>query len=149
MRVVEYCTQEVVHAPPTTSAEEAAQMMREQHVGCVVVVEEHFDTLRPVGIVTDRDLVVEVMAAKARPESVTLGDLQTAALETVAADDDLLDAVAQMQTSGVRRLPVVGSNGELLGLLSLDDVLPALRDLIVALCDVMPQEVSIEVRQRA
>lgn len=123
MSVSEYCNREVVIAEPELSAVDAAVLMRQHHVGDLVVVRQEKVGMVPVGIVTDRDLVIEVMAAGLDPASVTLGDLMSAELYTVAEGEVLMDAIALMRDKGVRRLPVVNDQGGLEGLLAVDDVL--------------------------
>jgi CBS domain-containing protein len=113
----------VVVATPNTTVSEAAQLMRRNHVGTVVVCETRNGGKRiPVGIVTDRDIVVEVVAPELRPDTITVGDIMSRKLVRVAETEDILKAVEIMRTHGVRRLPVVGKGGSLVGLLSTDDL---------------------------
>ena len=75
MRIGEICTRSVVTCGRDTSVLELAQLMRDHHVGAVIVVDEHEGKLAPVGVVTDRDLVVEVMAKGVNPDLLRAGDL--------------------------------------------------------------------------
>ena len=76
MRIKEICSRVVVVAEPHTDLREAARLMRDHHVGALVVVEKREGGARPVGIVTDRDIVVEVVAATGvTPESLTVRDV--------------------------------------------------------------------------
>jgi CBS domain-containing protein len=97
MRIGELCTREVVYCERTTGAVEVAQLMRSHHVGDLVVVDRRNGRLRPVGIVTDRDLVVEVLARRVDPESVTAGDLMSAALVTAKQSEPVHDAIERMR----------------------------------------------------
>jgi CBS domain-containing protein len=92
------------------------------------VVEPSFTegTFQPAGVLTDRDLVVSVMARETDPRSVQVGDVMTREPQVARADDSIAVALEQMRRIGVRRLPVVGDHGELCGVLSLDDVLYSL-----------------------
>jgi len=100
----------------------AAQLMREKHVGYLVVVE--LDPLaRPVGVLTDRDIVVEVVARGVDPKAVCVGDIMTVDPITTREADSVGAALQKMREFGVRRLPVVNDRRELVGILAIDDVL--------------------------
>lgn len=103
----------------------AAELMRDKHVGYLVVVEPSVgDGLsRPVGVLTDRDIVVTVVARRSDPRTLRVGDVMTQHAVTVTDTDSIDRALQEMRRIGVRRLPVVGRRGELVGVLSLDDVL--------------------------
>jgi CBS domain-containing protein len=119
------CQREVAVVDAEQSITEAARLMRERHVGCLVVVEPGADpgSRRVVGILTDRDIVVSVVAKEAEPRSLKVGDVMTRN-PLLAGEGDPLDAVLTfMGEAGVRRVPVVGPRGALVGVLSLDDVL--------------------------
>src|SRR5574340_613686 len=107
MPIGEICNREVVIVQPNKSALEAAQLMRQHHVGDVVVVEERGGFRVPVGIVTDRDLVVEVVAPGLDPSVITVGDIMVPELATVTENIGVFEAIQYMRTKGVRRLPVV------------------------------------------
>lgn len=120
MRIAELCRRPVVTAYPETNLAEVARTMRNEHVGCVVVIDLE---RKPVGLLTDRDIVVETLACGVDPRIVTAGDIMTAGPVTVPADQDSVWALKVMRDRGVRRLPVVDSEGRLAGILALDDVL--------------------------
>jgi CBS domain-containing protein len=108
----------------------AARLMRQQHVGDVVVVEPEGDAQRPIGILTDRDIVVELVALEADLGTLTVGDAMSDLLFTLPEDMDLLVAVGEMRSHAVRRAPVVDARGRLVGILSIDDVLGVLAELL-------------------
>jgi CBS domain-containing protein len=110
---------------PTEDLATAARLMREHHIGYLIVVEPSLDEAGfvPVGVLTDRDIVVSVVAREADPRSLRVGDVMTAKPVTVLTEDSIADALEQMKRVGVRRLPVVGYCGILEGVVSLDDVL--------------------------
>jgi CBS domain-containing protein len=121
------CSPKVVTAEAGASLREAALQMRNQHVGALVVVEKKDGVARPVGILTDRDIVVAVIAVPgARPEGIRVGDAMTTDLATAREDDGLFEIVQRMSERTVRRLPVVGADGSLKGIVTLDDVLRVL-----------------------
>ena len=123
MRIGDISTRKVVHSGRTATALELAQLMRNSHVGDVVVVDQPDGHKIPVGIVTDRDLVVEVMARERDPGSITAGDLMGAAIVTAGDQDDISEVVELMRFKGVRRVPVVDEQGGLAGIVTLDDLL--------------------------
>lgn len=126
MQVGNFCKRAVVVADRETGIQSAAQLMREYHVGSVVVVERDGERARPVGVVTDRDLVVEVLAAEVGADQVSVGDVMGERLLTANETDDLSETLESMRNAGVRRLPVVGAAGELVGILTMDDALESL-----------------------
>lgn len=119
----------VVVAQPETGIVEAAALMREYHVGTLVIVEIDGDDARPVGIVTDRDLVVEVLASGAPTERFTVGDVMSTQIIVAGEDDDLFETLERMHHAGVRRVPLVNASGKLAGILSIDDVLEYFADV--------------------
>ncbi|UCH54190.1 MAG: CBS domain-containing protein [Pseudomonadota bacterium] len=149
MSVGKYCNREVVFASKTTAISEAARRMREHHVGDLVVVEERSGKRIPIGIVTDRDLVLGVLAEQVDLDKVTVGDVMSFELETTHESDDLLDSVKRMRAKGVRRLPVVASDGALVGILSVDDLIDILTEHLADLVALIGREQRREREQRA
>lgn len=135
MAIGKLCNREVIVVNRAENALEAAKLMRQYHVGDVVVVEDKDDRKVPAGILTDRDIAIELVAEQVDPESVTVEDVMSDQLLTVNESDELLDTMEQMRDKGVRRAPVVGKDGELVGILTLDDMLDilaeALKDLVL------------------
>lgn len=129
MSVGEICNREVVVIDRKASVYEAARMMRNQHVGSLVVVDEGSATpMKPVGIVTDRDLVVEIMAKDAPEEALATGDIIAPELLTARETDGVWETIMRMRAMGVRRLPVVNLEGSLCGMLTMDDLLKFIAD---------------------
>ena len=123
MSIGEFCIRNVVCARRDTTIVEAAHLMRRHHIGDLVVVDEKADERRPVGIVTDRDIVIEVVAAGLDPSIVKLGDLVLRPLVTVEEHAGYAETVRLMTANGVRRIPVVDHAGLLAGIVSFDDML--------------------------
>jgi CBS domain-containing protein len=124
MLVRDLCSPQVVTAEPGASLREAALAMRNQHVGALVVVEKKDGVTRPVGILTDRDIVVAVIAVPgARPEGIRVADAMSADLALAREDEGMFEAARRMSERAVRRLPVVGADGALKGIVTLDDLL--------------------------
>ena len=124
MKVRDFCSPQAITVEPHASLREAALAMRNRHVGALVVVERKERLERPVGILTDRDIVVAVIAVPgARPEGIRAADAMTQPVITAREDDGVFDVVETMQQKAVRRLPVIGADGSLRGMVTLDDVL--------------------------
>ncbi len=126
MRIADICTHDVVQIAADASLNEAAETMRKRHVGALVVTEQPNGERVPVGIITDRDIVLAVGAPGVRPESLTAGDVMTRPLATCLEDGELADAIETMREHGVRRLPVLNAKGGLAGMIAADDIFAAL-----------------------
>ena len=140
MAVGEICNREVVITEKSVSVVDAAQLMRTHHVGDLVVVEEKDGRKHPAGIVTDRDIVVEVVAAGVNPEALKVGDIMGPEVATVRESEGLFEALRYMRDKGVRRMPVVDSNGGLVGILTLDDLLSLLAEEMTELAKLVSYE---------
>ena len=142
-----------VHQPVTARVSESigtcARRMHDEHVGCLVVVEQNDGSEFPVGMLTDRDIAIEVVAFGLDPATMTAGDVMTERPAVVEEDDDLLDALAHMRERGVRRLPVVRPDGALTGMLALDNLLEALGEEIDGVVGVMRAQRTRELRLRS
>jgi CBS domain-containing protein len=149
MSISDFSVHNVVCASRDTTALEASRLMRHHHVGDVVVVEETEGMRKPVGIVTDRDLVVEVMAGGVDPSAIKLGDLVLRAPVTVNRNASYADTVRLMAVNGVRRMPVVDSSGALVGIITLDDMLRQLASPLAALADLASRARHFESQTRA
>jgi CBS domain-containing protein len=113
------CTKPVVTASAQMTVEEAARAMRAKNVGALVVV----NAGRPVGMLTDRDVTVEVVALGKDPDAVRVGDVMHKKPMTIREDLGLLDAAKTFARTGVRRLPVVTKTGVLVGVITVDDLI--------------------------
>jgi CBS domain-containing protein len=126
MNIGSICKRDAVTIDQAATLHDAAQMMREQHVGALVVTGEDADGMAGVlGVVTDRDLAVEVLARGRDGASVSVATLISGRMVAVPWDASLSDAVAAMESEGVRRLLVTGRLQELIGVISIDDVIEA------------------------
>jgi CBS domain-containing protein len=124
MTVGEICNRNVVVAPKTEKIIDAARRMRTSHVGALVIIENRNGRHIPVGIVTDRDIVVGVVSGD--PEhilSVLARDIMSEDLVTAKEHDSVESALKKMKEHGVRRVPIVDVDGTLVGILTLDDIL--------------------------
>lgn len=149
MSVGQYCNRDTVIAGRQDSILEAAKLMRQHHVGCVIVVEDDaHGSPTPVGVVTDRDLVIEIIAKEVDPETVTLGDIMSYELVTAHEDDRLWDTLQRMRVKGFRRIPVVDGHGVLKGILTSDDLLEVLAGEMSELSRIISREQYRELKTR-
>lgn len=145
----ELCNREVVVAAPSTTVTAAAKLMRRHHVGSIVVVDDVDGVSRmPVGILTDRDIVMEVCATELDPSLITVGDIMSHELVTTGENEGVLETMEIMRYKGVRRLPVVGDNGQLTGIISVDDLLDVLAEELGELTKVLAREQAREAAAR-
>ena len=144
MTVGEVCTRSVVTATADESISEAAKRMRDKHVGTVIVIEAAGVT-RPTGILTDRDIVIGPVAqSPERIGALLVGDVMTRDIATARIGDDLHSALLSMRSHGVRRLPVIGDDGLLEGLLAFDDVIDVMSEELNDLAGLVAREQKLE-----
>ena len=121
----DFATSVVAVVEPETNALTVAQLMRQHHIGAVVVVEAQ-DRSRPVGIVTDRDLVLELIAEGLDPAVFTAGDIMSVNPVLASPAMDVMDAVQLMSAHRLRRLIVADDENRLVGIVTMEDVLELL-----------------------
>ena len=121
----------VAFAHAEDSVEEAARIMRDRHVGCLVVRDDG----HPAGIVTDRDLVIRVLAEGRNATTARLGEFVTYDPTTVSVDDGIETAADRMRRHGVRRLPIVDENGAIVGIVTADDLVVLLGNEMAAVSE--------------
>jgi CBS domain-containing protein len=148
MIVSEICQPNPVTIGPLDELHSAARLMRERHIGYLIVVEPYYVTPPPVGVLTDRDIVVGVLAKGTDPRLVKVGEVMTREPVVVREDASVNSALAEMRRLGVRRVPVVDAAGHLTGVLSLDEVLDALAQELLGVVGSIRTEVRAEVVRR-
>jgi CBS domain-containing protein len=146
MTTGEVCNREVVIARPDDTIVDAAKRMREFHVGDLVVVD---DRRRPIGILTDRDITVGVVAqCPAQLESLQVSDAMTRAPVPAEESESLESALKRMRSFGIRRLPIVNASGGLEGILTFDDVLELASEEMTDLAQLVGRERQQERERR-
>jgi len=148
MRVGEICNREVVVIDRNATLLEAAKLMRNQHVGDLVVVDEQDGNRIPVGILTDRDMVIALIAEEVPLNAVSVGDVMSFELVIARESDDWFETIERMRDRGIRRLPVVAENGSLVGILTVDDMLDLLAEQLSALVGLVASERRHEEQRR-
>ena len=133
MKVGDYCKRAVVTIACSADAAQAAKLMRSQHVGFLVVHREGDPLQKPVGVLTDRDLVLGVMARDVDPHAVTVDDVMSREPLTANDGDELSDMLQAMRLAGFRRVPVLDLRGALIGVMALDDAISVVSELM---CDI-------------
>ncbi len=118
---------EVISAPKDMSVIEAAKLMKKHKIGDIVVIDNQKDG-RPIGIFTDRDITVEIVADKVEPASICIGDAMSEELLILQYHLGVREAVDSMCAKGVRRAPVVDQEGKVIGIVTLDDLILLLAD---------------------
>jgi CBS domain-containing protein len=126
----------VVTADPETTATDLAAQMAEEDVGSIVITEDD----EPVGIVTDRDLTIEVIASGEDPSSMSAEDVMESAPVTADADAEIFDVLTEMVDAEVRRVPAVDENGEVAGIVTFDDFVVLFGREIQKLADIAEAE---------
>jgi len=150
MNVSDVCRRHAVTIRVHEELQAAARLMRERHIGYLVVVEEEPRETPPipVGVLTDRDLVVTVLAKGEDPSELRVGDVMTREPLVIPEERSLAFALSEMRRIGVRRVPVVDNAGRLVGVLSFDDVLDAVARQLLGVVGSIHRELRIEGAQR-
>jgi predicted transcriptional regulator len=133
MNVSEYCCRGVIAISDTADVVTAARLMRDQHVGLLAVFRNGDATRRLTGVLTDRDIVMQVTAADRDPHVVKVEEVMTRQPILAYESDELRDVLQIMRLAGVRRVPVVDACGAAVGIIALDDAIELITGL---LCDI-------------
>jgi len=148
MAIGEICSRQVVFARRGESVRDAARLMREHHVGALVIVDERDGLRVPVGIITDRDIVVAVVAKGLDADELRVEELMIGELTTAGEAEGVSECIARMRARGVRRMPVVDARGALVGILAADDLLDLLAEELSGLARTIANEQRHEVQAR-
>jgi CBS domain-containing protein len=140
MAVGEICSREVVFARRNHSVKEAAELMRQYHVGDLVIVDESNGRRVPCGIVTDRDIVVGVVAKGLDPDTLRVGEVAGPELVIARETDGVAQTIELMRAKGVRRVPIVDAQGGLVGILTADDIVDLVAEEMTALAKMVSRE---------
>jgi CBS domain-containing protein len=146
MSISSLCKRVVVTIHRDATIENAALFMRSSHIGDVVVVDAA-DTRRPIGIITDRDIAVEVVAQGLVPAQTTVGSIMSTPVVSLREEDGFLEALDKMSAGGVRRAPVLDRDGHLKGMVSVDDLVPLLARELAKIGALIRHEQAAEMRK--
>jgi len=148
MKVGDFCKRGAVTVEANADIVEVARLMRDEHLGFLVVVDAD-SREPPIGVLSDRDIVIQVCAKDVDPHTVTVGDIMTRNPLTAREDDDFNDLLQGMRLAGIRRVPVLSASGMLVGVIALDDALDVVAGLICDMCGSVRNEIRQERRLRS
>lgn len=148
LNAADICNRIVTVAERSMPLVEAANLMREQHVGCLIVVDETGAGRVVVGMLTDRDIVTTVVAKGLAPAGLVVEDVMSSDVITALEEDSIKDMLSTMRRKGFRRLPVATPQGILVGLVTLDDLLPLMAEQLRDMAATIEAETLREHRDR-
>lgn len=148
MNIGEICTPITVFAYKSMSVSEAARLMLEQHVGCLVVVDETDQGRYVVGVLTDRDITVAVVAREFNAQTTRVAEVMSTKLVSCRPGDSIADVLALMMREGVRRIPVTDAQGGLVGIVTLDDLIDIAAEQLRGFVQVIENERKREAKLR-
>jgi len=148
LSIRELCKRDFVAVGRDDTVFKAAELMRQNHIGDVLVVKKIQDAVLPAGIVTDRDVVIEIVAPGLDPHVITVGDIMLPVIFTIEEDAGMSDAIRLMADKGVRRLPVVRKDGGLTGIITLDDLLLLMASQLCSVAELLAREQQNEADKR-
>ena len=144
MTIGDICNREVIYVNRDVTVHAACKLMRHYHVGSLVVVDEMAGKREPVGILTDRDVVVEINAMDLDAKIITAGDIMSQELVTVTDNQGVFETIEIMRSRGVRRMPVVDGENHLVGIVAIDDLLEVLGAELTDIARIVAREQSHE-----
>jgi CBS domain-containing protein len=144
MSIGEICNREVVYVNREVTIHAVCKLMRHYHVGSLVVVDEMDDKRIPVGILTDRDIVIEINAMDLDAKVITAGDIMSQELVMVPESEGLLETIEIMRAKGVRRMPIVDAENRLVGIVTIDDLLEVLAEELTNIARIVSREQTHE-----
>jgi len=144
MRIGSHCKRDVVVVSPDVSLADAARLMRDRHVGCLIATQMQDGVRTPVGMLTDRDIVVQVIARDVDPRGLTVGDVMTREPVVAAEGDDMSVVLQHLRNAGLRRVPVVDESGALTGVFALDDAINLVSGLLDDIAGAVGRQPLIE-----
>lgn len=148
MQLKDLCVLDVACCTPDITVTAAARLMREYHTGDLVVIDNADEEREPIGIVTDRDIVVEVLARERDPGKTTVGEIMSRQLVVASGSEDVWQALQRMVAHGVRRIPVLDDEQCVLGIVTLDDMLRVHAEQANSIAHIVSKEQSREQRAR-
>lgn len=148
MTIGEICNRTTVFANNSMTIIEAARLMLEQHVGSLVVMQKSSHGNEIVGMLTDRDIVVAVLAHNFNAHTLHVSEVMSCDPVTCRADESMTDVVGLMRRHGIRRVPVTDAQGTLLGIVTLDDLLEIVAEHLQAFVHVIDNERKREAHVR-
>ena len=145
MNLKQFCRNDVIVIEDNKAVQEAAQLMKEEDIGCVIVVANNdpdsAGRKKPIGILTDRDIAINVVANSSDSNKVKVADIMCKAPLTINHNKDVSEAIMMLQDRGVRRAPVLDENENLCGIVTLDDMLVIMVNNLTNLANVVQKQI--------
>ena len=148
MKIADICQRHIVTIDAVATLRDAANRMRDHHVGSLVVTSQSEGRSEVVGVLTDRDLAIEALARGLDAGELKVGQVASRRLAGVPETAGIVEAVAAMKQAGVRRLLVTAPSGELSGIVAADDLLAALSGQMAGLVEALQSGVARESAER-
>lgn len=145
MQANRFVVREAVTVSPEEDLVAAARKMREKHVGFLVVTDERN---HPIGVLSDRDILIESVAEDMNPHNIKVVDVMTSRPLLATEEEDLESFLARMRNAGVRRAPVVNQTGLLIGIISFDDLLLSISGMLSNMAGSVAKQLSTERKMR-
>ena len=140
MTIGKHCKHEVITAPRDTSVYKATQLMKQHNIGNIVVVDGN-DRNTPVGIFTDRDVAMKIVADEVDPRQLTIGDAISQDLLILQEHQHIQEAIDMMCAKKVRRAPIVGKDNKITGIVSVDDLILLFADELGSVAKLIRQQI--------
>ncbi len=144
MKIGEICSRNVITATDEASILDVVKKMRKHHIGDVIITKRTDGSEKPIGIITDRDIVIELLAEEVSLDTVDVGDVMSMTLVTAPHDADLFETLRFMGIKGVRRIPVLDDDGGLYGVLSVDDIMRVLTKELTFMAEISSRQIERE-----
>ncbi|HEY0940918.1 MAG TPA: CBS domain-containing protein [Steroidobacter sp.] len=148
MKLKELCVLDVACCRKDTTIAEAARLMRQHHTGDLIVTDDSDGTPLPVGVITDRDIVMEVVAKGHDTDRMQVSAVMGRPVVVASGSENVATAIGRMREHGVRRLPIVDDSGAVLGIITLDDLYRVLAEHTAALAAIVNKGQTRESRSR-
>jgi len=142
MSIGKFCEHNVVIAPKDMAVHEAAKLMKRYNIGDIVVVDNEDRDAGPVGILTDRDIAMKIVANELDANKISIGDAMSQNLLTLNDQQGIQEAIDMMSAKGVRRAPVIDNHHKIVGIVSIDDLLILIADEMSSLAKLVRKQVD-------
>lgn len=141
MTIGKLCKCDVITASKNMSVQEAARLMKKHNIGDIIIVDEEKDG-KPIGIFTDRDIAIKIIAEEADPQSITVGDAMSEELLVLKDYQHFQESLDMMCAKGVRRAPIVDQHDKIIGIAAVDDLILLLIDELGSLAKLIRRQIS-------
>jgi len=140
MTIGKHCKHDVVTAPRDTSVYKAAQLMKQHNIGNIVVIDKS-DGITPIGILTDRDVAIKIVADEIDPRQLTIGDAMSQDLLILREHQDIQEAIDMMCAKKVRRAPIADQQNKIIGIVTIDDLILLFADEFASVAKLIRQQI--------